>query len=124
MATVLTAKEITATYGELALVEAPAIDLFAALGWSTANLYTETFGKDGNEGRLSESEVILVRRLRTVLERLNPDLFWFSLAERILLLRLSEDVIKIFQQFIEAVKFPFNLWIKRIFRRIKIRQTV
>jgi type I restriction enzyme, R subunit len=74
MTTGLTAKEVTATYGELALVEAPAIDLFASLGWSTANLYTETFGSDGTEGRLSESEVILVRRLRVALERLNPDL--------------------------------------------------
>jgi type I restriction enzyme R subunit len=74
MTTVLTAKEVTATYGELALVEAPAVDLFACLGWSTANLYTETFGKDGTEGRLSESEVILVRRLRAALERLNPGL--------------------------------------------------
>lgn len=74
MTTVLTVQEVTATYGELALVEAPAIDLFASLGWSTANLYTETFGKDGTEGRLSESEVILVRRLRVALERLNPGL--------------------------------------------------
>jgi len=74
MTTVLTAKEVTATYGELALVEAPAIDLFVSLGWSTANLYAETFGSEGSEGRLSESEVILVRRLRAALERLNPGL--------------------------------------------------
>lgn len=74
MSTTLTARDVTATYGELALVEAPAIDLFASLGWSTANLYTETFGSDGTEGRLSESEVILTRRLRVALERLNPDL--------------------------------------------------
>lgn len=74
MTTVLTAREVTATYGELALVEAPAIDLFASLGWSTANLYAETFGSDGTEGRVSESAVILVRRLRSALERLNPGL--------------------------------------------------
>jgi type I restriction enzyme R subunit len=74
MTKVLSVQEVTATYGELALVEAPAIDLFASLGWSTANLYTETFGKDGTEGRLSESEVILTRRVRVALERLNPDL--------------------------------------------------
>ncbi len=74
MTQVLTAKEVTAAYGELVLVEAPAIDLFASLGWSTANLYTETFGSEGTEGRLSESEVILVRRLRMALERLNPGL--------------------------------------------------
>lgn len=72
MTTVLTAKDVTAGYGELALVELPAIDRFAALGWETANLYNETFGTDGTEGRMSESEVILVRRLRKALERINP----------------------------------------------------
>lgn len=70
--TVLTAKDVTAGYGELALVELPAIDRFASLGWETANLYHETFGADGTEGRLSEAEVILVRRLRKALERINP----------------------------------------------------
>jgi type I restriction enzyme R subunit len=74
MTTVLTAKDVTATYGELVLVEAPAIDIFVSLGWSTSNLYTETFGEDSTEGRYSESEVILVRRLRTALKRLNPGL--------------------------------------------------
>jgi type I restriction enzyme R subunit len=72
MTTVLTARDVTAGYGELALVELPAIDRFASLGWETANLYHETFGADGTEGRMSESEVILVRRLRKALERINP----------------------------------------------------
>jgi type I restriction enzyme R subunit len=74
MTLVLSVQEVSAAYGELVLVEAPAIDLFASLGWSTANLYTETFGSNGTEGRMSESEVILVRRLRKALERLNPGL--------------------------------------------------
>lgn len=72
MTSVLTAKEVTAGYGELALVEIPAIDRFASLGWETANLYTETFGQDGTEGRKSAAEVILVPRLREALERINP----------------------------------------------------
>lgn len=72
MTTVLTAKEVTATYGELALVELPAIDCFASLGWETANLYSETFGPEGTEGRQSAAEVILVPRLRLALERINP----------------------------------------------------
>jgi len=67
-----TIREISARYGELALVELPAIDRFVALGWETANLYQETFGTDGTEGRVSASEVILVRRLRKALERINP----------------------------------------------------
>ena len=69
-----TARDVAATYGENALVEKPAIELLASLGWKTANLYHETFGEDGTEGREAEHEVILKRRLRTALEKLNPGL--------------------------------------------------
>jgi len=69
-----TARDINSEYGENALVEAPAIALLASLGWQTANLYHEVFGVDGTEGREAEHEVILKRRLRAALERLNPDL--------------------------------------------------
>ncbi|ENO97568.1 HsdR family type I site-specific deoxyribonuclease [Thauera phenylacetica B4P] len=72
MTTLLTAREVTATYGELVLVELPAMDCFASLGWEVANLYDETFGVDGTEGRKSSAEVILVPRLRRALERINP----------------------------------------------------
>src|SRR5690606_26963628 len=65
-------KEVSAAYGELALVEMPAIDCFVSLDWETANLYGETFGESGTEGRKSAAEVILVRRLRKALERINP----------------------------------------------------
>ena len=67
-------KEISAGYGELALVEQPAIDLLISLGWSFKNLYTETFGELGSEGRESETQVILTPRLRAALEQLNPGL--------------------------------------------------
>src|SRR5262245_5288874 len=69
-----TTRDVAASYGENALVEAPAIELLASLGWNTANLYRETFGVDGTEGREAEHEVILKRRLRAALERLNPGL--------------------------------------------------
>ncbi|GAB2750130.1 type I restriction endonuclease subunit R [Melaminivora jejuensis] len=72
MNAVLTTKDVTAGYGELALVELPAIDCLASLGWETANLYNETFGVDGTEGRKSSAEVILVPRLKKALERINP----------------------------------------------------
>lgn len=67
-------KEVSAGYGELALVEMPAIDLVTSLGWGFKNLYAETFGELGSEGRESESQVILTRRLRAALEALNPGL--------------------------------------------------
>ncbi|MEI8264881.1 MAG: type I restriction endonuclease subunit R [Betaproteobacteria bacterium] len=67
-------KEVSAGYGELALVEIPAIDLLTSLGWSFKNLYAETFGELGSEGRESETQVILTRRLRAALVALNPGL--------------------------------------------------
>jgi len=67
-------KEVAAGYGELMLVEMPAIDLLTSLGWSFKNLYGETFGELSSEGRESESQVILTRRLRAALEALNPGL--------------------------------------------------
>lgn len=67
-------KEVSAGYGELALVEMPAIDLLTSLGWSFKNLYAESFGELGSEGRESESQVILSRRLRAALVALNPGL--------------------------------------------------
>ncbi len=66
--------EMRAGYGELLLVEQPAIALLESLGWTHANLYAETFGANGTEGRESEHQVILTRRLRAALERLNPGL--------------------------------------------------
>ncbi|PJE33760.1 Type I restriction enzyme EcoR124II R protein [Pseudooceanicola marinus] len=61
-------------YGEDAAVEQPAIQLFDSLGWQTANLYHEWAGGKSTEGRESEKQVILEERLRTALERLNPEL--------------------------------------------------
>ena len=67
-------RDVTVSYGELLLVEQPAIDLLVELGWKHRNLYAETFGEKGTEGRDSEHQVVLTRRLRAALEKLNPDL--------------------------------------------------
>lgn len=61
-------------YSEGSLIEQPTIALFSELGWQTANCYEETFGTSGTLGRETTSEVVLVRRLLFVLERLNPTL--------------------------------------------------
>jgi type I restriction enzyme R subunit len=85
-------------YSEDSLVEQPAIELFKELGWEAANCYKERFGstlmrsapssfapspqpspkgRGGTAGislgRETTSEVVLVSRLRPMLERLNPD---------------------------------------------------
>ncbi len=45
------------------------------LGWESVYAYNEeTFGPAGTLGRVSEREVVLVRDLRSALERLNPDI--------------------------------------------------
>jgi len=59
-------------YTEDALVEKPAIELFKKLGWKARNCYYETFGPGGDLGRETSSEVVLVSRLRSALEKLNP----------------------------------------------------
>nr|WP_314899155.1 type I restriction endonuclease subunit R [uncultured Deefgea sp.] len=68
------ARDVSAGYGELNLVEAPAIELLKNLGWQHADLFKEKIGRLGTEGRESESQVILPNRLRAALQRLNPGL--------------------------------------------------
>jgi type I restriction enzyme R subunit len=61
-------------YSEDILVEQPTIDLFATLGYQTANTFHEKPGKNGTLGRETFNEVVLVPRLRAALLDLNPDL--------------------------------------------------
>lgn len=61
-------------YSEDALVEQPAIELFADLGWDTANLYGEWSGTVSSEGRQTQQDVVLVPQLRVALGELNPGL--------------------------------------------------
>ncbi len=63
------------TYTADHLVEQPAIQLMQhALGWDVVNFYDEWNGGVSNQGRDGKREVVLVSRLRPVLQRLNPDL--------------------------------------------------
>jgi hypothetical protein len=60
-------------YNEDHLVEQPALVLLAELGWQTACGLEETFAPEGGSlGRRDRREVVLLPRLRAVLERLNP----------------------------------------------------
>ena len=71
------------------VVEQPAMGLFAELGWTTVSALEDTFGapspglsatcshpmvEGASLGRETKGEVVLVSRLRAVLERLNPAL--------------------------------------------------
>jgi type I restriction enzyme, R subunit len=61
-------------YSEDQLVEQPAIQLFAELGWQTLSALEETFGVGGTLGRGTKGEAVLAPRLRAALERLNVSL--------------------------------------------------
>lgn len=79
--------------GENALVEKPAIELFAGLGWATANLYHETYGSTGTQGRVSRREAILPLRLRAALEALNPHVPREALDQAMIQLQLDRSVM-------------------------------
>ncbi|MBA7509850.1 hypothetical protein ES705_01822 [subsurface metagenome] len=61
-------------FTEGSLVEQPAIELFSRLGWETINCFDETLGPGGILGRETTSEVVLIKRLKLALRRLNPEL--------------------------------------------------
>jgi type I restriction enzyme R subunit len=61
-------------YTEEQLVEQPAIGLLAELGWETVSAMEEVFGPNGTLGREMSGEVVLLARLRSSLEKLNPEL--------------------------------------------------
>ena len=65
---------MTHSYNEEALVEQPAIQLFAEMGWQTLSALEEVFGVGSTLGRETKSEAVMVSRLRAVLDRLNPSL--------------------------------------------------
>ncbi|MCK4515395.1 MAG: type I restriction endonuclease subunit R, partial [Spirochaetaceae bacterium] len=59
-------------YTEDDLVEKPAIALLAELGWETINAFDEFDHGVSTLGRETRADVILVARLRSALEKLNP----------------------------------------------------
>ncbi len=60
-------------YSEAGLVEAPALELLAELGWEVVNAWSETLGSAGTLGRDSMHEVVLIHRLRDAVRFLNSD---------------------------------------------------
>ena len=63
---------MTSPFSEAELVERPAMDLLASLGWAVVDATGEVFGADGTLGRSTAAEVVLRPRLRAALARLNP----------------------------------------------------
>ncbi len=66
---------MSSDYSEDMLVEQPAIALFSQLGYDTANCFYEKVGNSGSTlGRETTEDVVLVSKLRSALEKLNPDI--------------------------------------------------
>ncbi|MBU6207581.1 MAG: type I restriction endonuclease subunit R, partial [Alphaproteobacteria bacterium] len=65
--------DLLRSFGEGALVEAPAVDLLVGLGWVHADLFGEA-PDDPRTGRASFRQAMLPAPLRAALTRLNPDL--------------------------------------------------
>lgn len=61
-------------YSEDRLIEEPAVELFQKLKWNTISAREEIFGPDGTLSRDTSAEVLLLNRLRSALEKLNPKL--------------------------------------------------
>jgi type I restriction enzyme R subunit len=59
-------------YSEAELVERPALELLAELGWEVVDAYSEVLGSAGTLGRDSIHDVVLTHRLRDALTLLNP----------------------------------------------------
>ena len=59
-------------FTEAELVERPALELLAELGWTVVNASAETLGPSGTLGRDSIHEAVLSHRLRDALRRMNP----------------------------------------------------
>ncbi|HEY9086845.1 MAG TPA: type I restriction endonuclease subunit R [Anaerolineaceae bacterium] len=61
-------------YTEDELIEQPAKQLLATIGWQIIDAYCETFGHNGTLGRENAGEVILYSRWFPTLEQFNPGL--------------------------------------------------
>ena len=61
-------------YSEDLLIERPAAEVFATIGWKTVSAREEIFGTNGTLAREMSAEVLLLSRLRSALPGLNPKL--------------------------------------------------
>ncbi len=55
-------------------LENSVIKIFEELGWQWQNCFEETYGESGTLGRETSADVVLVKRLRPNLEKLNSDM--------------------------------------------------
>lgn len=83
--------EIYSDYSEGTLVEEAAIREFEKLGYTFLNCFNEKIGLDGKGtlGRKTKSEVLLFRKLREAIKKLNPDIC--AEVEELVIQELAKD---------------------------------
>ena len=93
-------------YSEDELIEQPAINLLAEMGWETLNGYSE-FNQTGESslGRKTKSEVVLISRLQSALQHLNPNATHDSITKAIEELTRSRSLMSL----VEANREIYNL---------------
>lgn len=81
-------------YTEEALVERPAMDLFRQLGWPVQNCFHE-FDEKGLSflGRETKGDVVLISKLKPILQRINSDLPKVAIDEAIKVLIQDRSVM-------------------------------
>jgi len=81
-------------YSEEALLERPSIELFSQLGWSVKNCFHE-FDEKGLSflGRETKGDVVLISKLKPVLQKINSDLPEVSIDEAIKVLTQDHSVM-------------------------------
>ena len=93
-------------YSEDELIEQPAINLLAEMGWETLNGYSE-FDQTGESslGRKTKSAVVLISRLQSALQHLNPNATHDSITKAIEELTRSRSLMSL----VEANREIYNL---------------
>jgi len=81
-------------YSEEALVERPAMELFSQIGWSVQNCFHE-FDEKGLSflGRETKGDVVLISKLKPILQRINSNLPEVALDEAIKVLMQDRSVM-------------------------------
>src|ERR1700676_3555926 len=94
-------------------LEANTIGLFENLGWEVADCYHETFGPSSSLGRETSDQIVLERRLRAALLKLNPGITPLAVDLAVEELSKDESVLspvranqEIFKLLRDGVKVP------------------
>ena len=85
---------INSRFSEDILIEQTAIEIFQSLGFRYLNCFEEKFGKDGDLGRESRSEVIITSRLKKALKSFKIITFVNPSTTRLYIKNIIKKILK------------------------------